>query len=131
MQGDVNKYEHLDKEDPDVLRKLILHHLYFEVLNWCGCGSPITALSVVKRYLWCLDHNRYFEDETKECKSATELLENLCKSSVRNDAERERRLNECFGVRDIYENELLLCFAYNMDDKGLTEHGTSTTNSKS
>ena len=38
---------------------------------------------------------------------------------------RDNMMKEAFGVKDVFNNELLLCLAYTMDAAGFTEHGSS------
>lgn len=71
---------------------------YYEKLNWCGCGCPEDAKRVIRDYLKIV--------------------------SYKSDKKREG-LKERFGVEYVYDNELLLCFAYAMDAAGFTEHGSS------
>ncbi len=70
---------------------------YYEKLNWCGCGDPISAIKVVRDFL---DIFSTWEG-------------------------REKKLQERFEAKTIYDNDLLLCLAYTLDRAGLIEHGTS------
>ncbi len=71
---------------------------YYEKLGYCGCGNPEDVKKVIKDYLKIV--------------------------SDKSDKRREK-LKERFGVEAVYDNELLLCFAYAVDAAGFTEHGTS------
>lgn len=70
---------------------------YYEKLNWCGCGYPDEAKSVIRDYLEVV--NKKFD----------------------NDAD----FYDKFGVKYVYDDKLLLCLAYTIDAAGFTEHGTS------
>lgn len=74
---------------------------YYEKLNWCGCGLPDVAKMTVRDFLWALH------------------------GDVDHWEKREERFLEKFGVKDVYENNLLLCLAYALDAAELTEHGGS------
>lgn len=71
---------------------------YYEKMNWCGCGEPDTVKMVVKDYLEVIN-NKYND----------------------NDINFENK----FGVKSVYDNNLLLCLAYTIDAAGFTEHGSS------
>lgn len=74
------------------------NHFRYDVLNWCGCGDVEESYRTIYDYL----------------------------SAVGCDwSEREKILTERFDCVSIYDNRLLLCFAYTMDAAGFTEHGTS------
>lgn len=85
---------------------------YYEKLHWCGCGDPNTAKRTIRDFLsilnitsdaWQLDGNS---------------MDALYKK-------RDEAFEKRFGVKSIYDNELLLCFAYAMDAAEFTEHGSS------
>lgn len=86
-------------EDDSCKELAIIKYFYFWKLNWCGCGMPNNAIMTVSKFLHCMG-----EKELDDRKNA---------------------LNAAFGVKNVYDNELLLCLAYTMDAAGLTEHGTS------
>lgn len=87
---------------------------YYEKLKWCGCGEPEIAKKVIRDYLKILyDHKQ----ELKHKSSNYNWLKDWEK--------RDKELQERFGVKSIYDNELLLCFAYAMDGAEFTEHGSS------
>ena len=85
---------------------------YYEKLNWCGCGSPDIVKKVIRDFLWILNitSNAWNFDRNKRNK--------LYK--LRDEAFEDR-----FGVKSVYDNELLLCLAYTLDAAEFTEHGSS------
>lgn len=70
----------------------------YEVLKWCGCGTPEVADELVRNFLRI---------------NVSDNLNN-----------RHSQMESLFGTSNIYDNTLLLCFAYTMDAAGLTEHGS-------
>lgn len=70
---------------------------YYERLNWCGCGDPDIAKRVIRDYL------------------------EVIKDKFDNNVTFENK----FGVKSVYDNDLLLCLAYTIDAAGFTEHGSS------
>lgn len=82
---------------------------YYEKLNWCGCGDPEAAKRVVRDFLHIL--YTYKKDETKDWNVKYQKQRNMMMAR--------------FGVESVYDNELLLCFAYAMDAAEFTEHGSS------
>lgn len=70
---------------------------YYEILNWCGCGSPEDAQLCIRDYLYSLS-----DLQTKQ-----------------------EHLKQLFGVEYVYDNKPLLCLAYMLDALGFTEHGGS------
>ena len=93
----------------DELIKECIDFFYYEKLHWCGCGSPEMAKIVIRDFLNIL--NEYYIDK-----------ENEWEIKWKNEKE---MMKERFGVESVYDNELLLCFAYAMDAAGFTEHGSS------
>ena len=75
----------------------LMDYFYYERLNWCGCGNPEEAQTAILNFL---DAHEEFDN-------------------------REEKLKKYFGFKYVYDNPLLLCFAYTMDAAGFTEHGTS------
>ena len=99
----------------DVNEELYKYFRY-EVLHWCGCGSPEEADKQVVKYLNLIDipwRDKY-----------NTALENL-KDFDRKYAEYKKLCKEYFGVEGIYDNPLLLCLAYTMDAARFSEHGSS------
>lgn len=84
----------------DSLVKEAQNFFYYEKLKWCGCGNPKQAKRQILYYLGILDRRFSYEKEREEMK-------------------------RLFGVEFVYDNPLLLCFAYAMDAAEFTEHGTS------
>lgn len=93
---------HYDEEE---LIKECEDFFYYEKLNWCGCGDPDAAKKTIRDFL------RILYDSCKD-----EDFDTFYNRKKNN-------LKERFGVDSIYDNELLLCFAYTMDTAGFTEHG--------
>jgi len=88
----------------------------YEVLNWCGCGTPEEANKQVVKYLNLIDipwRDKY-----------DNALENL-KDFNRKYAEYKELCKKYFDCEEIYDNPLLLCLAYTMDAAGFSEHGSS------
>ena len=77
----------------------IVKHYHFFVLKWCGCGDPLKADLVVGKFL--------------------EMLGELDLDKRKEIMQKE------YGVKSIYDSDLLMCLAYTMDAAGLTEHGSS------
>ena len=96
-----------NKDDKKILEEYLraetveelLQYYYFEKLHWCGCGSPESALKTVGKYL--------------------EVLQE------RDTEKQQKKMQDAFGARLVYDNELLLCLAYAVDEAGFTEHGCS------
>lgn len=103
--------EHCDERVIDV--KEAIDWFYYDLLNWCGCGNPYVALTVVRDYLSLV--NYFAEQKVEESQSYTHKdYEDEC-----------AYCHKKFGCKTIYDNPLLLCLAYTMDDKNLTEHGSA------
>lgn len=86
---------------------------YYELLGWCGCGDPKEAFGAVRDYLSLVN----YRDEHK-----TEENQNYTRKDYDDAC---AYCKEKFGSDSVYDNPLLLCLAYTMDDKELTEHGSS------
>lgn len=82
----------------------------YEVLGWCGCGTPEKADEAVEVFL------EAFGVRKKDKAFGVNLLDYDKRHSI---------LEKYFGTSNVYDNILFLCFAYTMDAAGLTEHGTS------
>lgn len=76
--------------------------------NHCGCGSPSDCYKPIYDLLDCYVHDRTVSLDDLD------WYEQRCKYM-------EAKL----GIRDIYENPLILYLAYDFDRIGLTEHGSS------
>ena len=72
----------------------------YELIGICGCGVPEAAMIQVRNYLRCV-------------------------SIICNYEKQKEKLMEHFGCRSVYDNSLLLFMAYILDEKELTEHGSS------
>lgn len=83
---------------------------YYEKLNWCGCGSPEIVKKTIRDFLRILYDNK------------KELLDNKMRNWDWN--RRDENFQERFGVKSVYDNELLLCLAYTLDAAEFTEHGS-------
>lgn len=94
-------------KDSGDLRQDCEDFFYFEKLNWCGCGSPNDAKRAIYQYLKIVACNTY-DNHTKYS------YEEICK-----------QYTTAFGVKNVYENPLLLALAYTLDAAGFTEHGSS------
>ena len=75
----------------------LMDYFYYDRLKWCGCGCPEEAQTAIQHFL---DAHKDFDH-------------------------RKGKLKEYFGVESVYDETLLLCFAYTMGSAGFTEHGTS------
>lgn len=84
---------------------------YYEKLKWCGCGSPDTVKKVIRDFLWILNITSNAWNLNK--KNRDELYK------LRDEAFEDR-----FGVKSVYDDELLLCLAYTLDAAEFTEHGS-------
>lgn len=91
-------FEDWSSREPDDITAII-NYYYFNRLNWCDCGSPESAMRAIGKYLRAIK-----EEEIKD---------------------RAKILRESFGCDRLYENDLLLCLAYTLDNAGFTEHGGS------
>lgn len=85
---------------------------YYEQLNWCGCGSPEIAKKVIRDFLRILNIKSSCTLDTNP-KERDELYKTI-----------ENAFMDRFGVKSVYDNELLLCLAYTLDAAELTEHGS-------
>lgn len=74
----------------------------YEIIKLCGCGCPEDTIISIRDYLQIVNDKRNEEWE-----------------AIKNN------FLEKFGVETVYDNPLLQFMAYMLDDKGLTEHGTS------
>jgi len=74
----------------------------YEIIGLCGCGCPEDTIVSIRDYLQIVNDKRNEEWET-----------------IKN------KFLEKFGVETVYDNPLLQFMAYTLDDKGLTDHGTS------
>lgn len=85
---------------------------YYEKLKWCGCGTPEDAKKVIRDFLRILNitSDVYKVNKIKK--------DELSKSQ-------DKAFMDRFGVKAVYDNELLLCLAYALDAAGFTEHGSS------
>jgi hypothetical protein len=86
-------------EDDSCKELSIIKYFYYWKLNWCGCGTPYEAVETVGKFLRCM--------KEKEVEA------------------RGNMMKKAFGVKNVYDNKLLLCLAYTMDAAGFTEHGSS------
>lgn len=83
---------------------------YFEMLGWCGCGTPDVAKKVIRDFLRL--HKRV-------------ALPDGLNFTIQDYEQRQALFNQRFGVKNVYDNELLLCLAYALDAAGFTDHGSS------
>ena len=90
-------YNYNDSYSEELLIEECEDFFYYEKLNWCGCGDPDMAKTVIRDYL--------------------EVVKAKFDSKV--------DFKEKFGVISVYDNRLLLCLAYALDAAGFTEHGSS------
>lgn len=106
-----NKYpfDDYDKELYDYFR--------YEVLNWCGCGTPEEADKEVLKYLNLIDERFILSDNPND------HYEYIANFSSWYD-QYKSTCKEYFGCETIYDNPLLLCLAYTMDAAGFSEHGS-------
>ena len=86
-----------EQYDDDLLA--ILKYYYYEKLGWCGCGNPEDAMEAVAEYLQSL------------------TLEKI--------DERHAYYKEHYGCDRLWNNKLLMCLAYTVDNAGFTDHGSS------
>lgn len=82
---------------------LVIQFYWYEVLKWCGCGTPETALMAIASYLELQD--RDIKDHESYIKWKNEI-------------------KEAFSP-DGDENGLYQCLAYSLDSAEFTEHGSS------
>ena len=106
LAENIKHYNYYGKE----LMEACEDFFYYEKLHWCGCGQPEKAKKVIKDFLSILN---IVSDEWKLPSKEQDELYRLRREAFKNR----------FGVEYIYDNELLLCFAYAMDAAGFTEHG--------
>lgn len=83
-------------DDDDLVDKL--KEMYDDKLGWCRCGNPRDALVAVYKYLSAIQYEHEYAQEYLEAS---------------------------FGVKNIWDNSLLLCLAYECDRACLTQHGSS------
>lgn len=95
--------ENITPEELEELKKTIKYDFYYNVLGLCGCGNPSRVGRGIYRYLTMVSNKEKFEHHTEEYdKAFHKSYEWIYKKSWQN-----------------------LAIAYMLDDKGLTEHGTS------
>ena len=81
--------------------------IHCDLLDWCGCGNPEEADRAILNYLESLSYYActVCEGEYKE-----------------RNIDQKHNTRSVFGV---FNESLILCLMYAMDEKGLTEHGSS------
>ena len=84
------------------LLKEVADFFTYKLIGLCGCGRPEDTIIAIRDYLQIVNDKRNDKRET-----------------IKN------KFLEKFGVETVYDNSLLQFMAYMLDDKGLTEHGTS------
>lgn len=97
-----NKYPFDDYDEE------LYNYFRYEVLHWCGCGTPEEADKEVVKYLNLIDIP--WKNESLPFNEKYSNSKKLCQ--------------EYFGCETIYDNPLLLCLAYTMDAAGFSEHGS-------
>lgn len=83
-------------DNDDLVGKL--KEMYDTKLGWCRCGRPKDALVAVYKYLSAIQYKLEYAQEYLEAS---------------------------FGVKNVDDNPLLLCLAYECDRACLTQHGFS------
>lgn len=73
-----------------------------DIIGLCGCGHPEDTIRSIRDYLQIVNDKNNDDFETTK-----------------------KKFLEKFGADSVYDNPLLQFMAYILDDKGLTEHGTS------
>lgn len=86
------------------LEKECINFFWYEKLNFCGCGTPNAVKKCIRDYLNII---------------------NDVKNEDYSYSEQAKRMKERFGFEAVYDNELLMCFAYTLDVAEFTEHGTA------
>ena len=87
---------------PDSLA-LVIQFYWYEVLNWCGCGTPETALMAIASYLELQDRDITDRESYDQWKN---------------------EIKEAFPP-DGDDGALYNCLAYSLDSAKFTEHGSS------
>ena len=77
----------------------IIKYYYYEKLGWCGCGTPADALEAVAEYLQSV--------------------------TLKEIDERNAYYKDHYGCDRLWNNKLLMCLAYTLDNAGFTDHGSS------
>lgn len=111
-----HNYESCKNAFYDDINEELYSYFRFEVLKWCGCGSPEEADKQVVKYLNLVDipwRNKCYTylENIKDIDRKLKASKKMCK--------------EYFDCESVYDNPLLLCLAYSMDAAGFTEHGSS------
>lgn len=119
--------EYIIKEDKEssiasnnYCEETLLDDLYtyytYEVIGCCGCGDTDSTTKAIMNYLNSvfIRHSVFLSSSFRQSKEWAETIK------IADDI-----LEENFGFRDVTDNPLLQYLAYSLDDKGLTEHGTS------
>ena len=88
----------------------------YEIIKICGCGSPEDTIICIRDYLQILSDK--FANKDVEM----EKWHQIC-------ADSRKRMLEKFNAEYVTDNPLLQFMAYMLDDKGLTEHGSSVDGS--
>lgn len=85
----------------------------FEILGLCGCGCVNSTVKVVRDYLNIVKvrHSKDFNTGGKRTLESFNVAHKM--------------MEETFGYNSVSDNGLLQYMAYDLDDRELTEHGTS------
>lgn len=107
----------LDKIQMDELFNSIFEFCKFYLLPFCGCGWPDETAKVIRDYLQIInDHTTQILSKNKEISDKA--------FDIRN-----KRFKERFGFSHECENPIFQYFAYDLDNRGLTDHGSNITGS--
>ena len=94
--------EDITPEELEELKNTIKYDFYYNILGLCGCGNPARVGRGIYNYLTMVSNKDNFKNDTEEYHKA------FTKS-----------------YKWIYKSWQNLTIAYMLDNKGLTEHGTS------
>lgn len=85
---------------------MLMENCKYMMLGLCGCGNPDSTIEAIRDYLNAVNHHSV-NTNSQKWKESEDMLE------------------KSFGVRYVTANPLLQYMAYDLDDKGLTDHGSN------
>jgi len=114
------EYDNLDplnKIQMDELFINIFEFCKFYLLPFCGCGWPDGTAKAIRDYLQIVnDHTDMILSKNKEISDKAFSI-------------RKEKMKERFGISNECENPIFQYFAYDLDNRGLTDHGSNITGS--
>lgn len=101
----------MEDDNPCILEELV-ELFNYGILGLCGCGDTNSVIAEIVKYLQLLYDYAKAVDETN---GETDIPSTI----------RSNTLEKYFGVQYITDYPLLAYMAYDLDDRDLTDHGSS------